>query len=254
MERVKNKILSIIKMLIIPIILVVLWQISGENGWIKTSAISTPLKIWKKFITLLGNGTLQENILISLQRIFLGFIIGSVVGIVLGILIGAFKRANDYLRLLLDLLRPIPVIVWIPILILWVGIGEETKVIVIAIGTFWPVFLNVMDGVLNVDKKYLEVATIFCKSRFENIFKIIIPATVPYLLAGLRIASGNALVGVVGAEMFASSSGLGYMVTFYREMNRPAEMMVAVIVIAILGAIVNAIIHNLGKKNREGNH
>lgn len=254
MNKVKKKIISIIKMLIIPILLVVLWQISGENGWIKTTAISTPLRIWEKFLALLEKGSLQDNILISLQRIALGFVIGSVVGIVLGILIGAFKRANDYLRLLLDLLRPIPVIVWIPILILWVGIGEETKVIVIAIGTFWPVFLNVMDGVLNVDKKYLEVSTIFCKSRFENIFKIIIPATVPYILAGLRIASGNALVGVVGAEMFASSSGLGYMVTFYREMNRPAEMMVAVIVIAIFGAIVNAIIHNLGKKNREGNH
>jgi len=225
MNKVK-KIISIIKMLIIPILLVVLWQISGENGWIKTTAISTPLRIWEKFLALLEKGSLQDNILISLQRIALGFVIGSVVGIVLGILIGAFKRANDYLRLLLDLLRPIPVIVWIPILILWVGIGEETKVIVIAIGTFWPVFLNVMDGVLNVDKKYLEVSTIFCKSRFENIFKIIIPATVPYILAGLRIASGNALVGVVGAEMFASSSGLGYMVTFYREMNRPAEMMV----------------------------
>jgi sulfonate transport system permease protein len=248
--HIQKNTISCIKALILPIIIIVFWQIAGDAGWIKTTAISTPLKIWAKMIEMIQKGSLQQNILISIRRVIIGFALGATVGIILGVIFGAFSKVNAYFRLIMDLLRPVPVIVWVPVLILWIGIGENTKIIVIAIGTFWPVFLNVMDGVTNVSKKYLEVATIFCKGRGETIRKVILPAAVPYLLAGIRIASGNALMGVVGAEMFASSSGLGYMVTFYREMNQPASMMVGVIMIAILGTLVNGVIQVLNKKKQ----
>ncbi|MDO5346239.1 MAG: ABC transporter permease [Lachnospiraceae bacterium] len=243
--------ISTVKALIVPALLIMIWQIGGTQGWIKTTAISTPAKIWAKAVEMIQNGSLQKNVLISLRRVAIGFAIGAGLGIVLGILLGTVKKINDYLRVIMDLLRPVPVIVWVPVLILWVGIGEKTKIIVIAIGTFWPVFLNVMDGVMNVDRKYLEVSTIFCKSRGETIFHVILPAAVPYFISGIRIASGNALMGVVGAEMFAASSGIGYMVTFYREMNQPASMMVGVILIAIFGAIINMMIQ---KRARRPNH
>lgn len=238
----------LLKMLIVPVILIIIWQIGGDQGWIKTASISTPIKIWTKTLSMIQNHSLQQNILISLVRVVIGFVIGASFGIVFGIILGVFKGAEQYLKLIFDLLRPIPVIVWVPVLILWIGIGEATKIIVIAIGTFWPVFLNVMDGVINVNTKYLEVATLFCKQRRETIFKVILPATLPYLLAGIRIAAGNALMGVVGAEMFASSSGLGYMVTFYREMNQPASMMVGVITIALIGALINGVIQKINKR------
>lgn len=248
-NKIRRKTLAVLKALVVPVVLIIIWQIGGSQGWIKTTAISTPAKIIAKMVEMIQKGSLQKNILISLKRVIIGFVIGAGLGILLGTVLGVFKSINSYLRLIMDLLRPVPVIVWVPVLILWIGIGEGTKVIVIAIGTFWPVFLNVMDGVMNVNQKYLEVATIFCKDRRNTIFKVILPAAVPYLLSGIRIASGNALMGVVGAEMFASSSGLGYMVTFFREMNQPASMMVGVLMIAILGALVNLVIQKLNKKN-----
>lgn len=248
-NKIRRKTLAVLKALVVPVVLIIIWQIGGSQGWIKTTAISTPAKIFAKMVEMIQKGSLQKNILISLKRVIIGFVIGAGLGILLGTVLGVFKSINSYLRLIMDLLRPVPVIVWVPVLILWIGIGEGTKVIVIAIGTFWPVFLNVMDGVMNVNQKYLEVATIFCKDRRNTIFKVILPAAVPYLLSGIRIASGNALMGVVGAEMFASSSGLGYMVTFFREMNQPASMMVGVLMIAILGALVNLVIQKLNKKN-----
>ena len=249
-NKIRQKSLLILKALIVPVILIIIWQIGGSQGWIKTTAISTPAKIFAKMVEMIQKGSLQKNIFISLKRVIIGFIIGAGLGIISGTILGVFKSINAYLRLIMDLLRPVPVIVWVPVLILWIGIGENTKVIVIAIGTFWPVFLNVMDGVMNVSQKYLEVATIFCKDRKDTIFKVILPAAIPYLLSGIRIASGNALMGVVGAEMFASSSGLGYMVTFFREMNQPASMMVGVLMIAVLGALVNLVIQKFNNKNK----
>lgn len=249
-NKIRQKSLLILKALIVPVILIIVWQIGGSQGWIKTTAISTPAKIFAKMVEMIQKGSLQKNIFISLKRVIIGFAIGAGLGIILGTILGVFKSINAYLRLIMDLLRPVPVIVWVPVLILWIGIGENTKVIVIAIGTFWPVFLNVMDGVMNVSQKYLEVATIFCKDRKDTVFKVILPAAIPYLLSGIRIASGNALMGVVGAEMFASSSGLGYMVTFFREMNQPASMMVGVLMIAVLGALVNVVIQKFNNKNK----
>jgi sulfonate transport system permease protein len=129
-----------------------------------------------------------------------------------------------------------------------VGIDERSKVIVIAIGTFWPVLLNVIGGIVNVDKKYLEVSTILMKSKWTTITKVVLPAAVPSIFTGLRIASGSALMGVIGAEMFAASSGLGYMITYAREMSQPAKMLGGVFVIGILGAILNGIVAAIQKK------
>lgn len=247
----KSQLIKILQALVVPVLIIAIWQIGGTHGWIKTSAISTPASIWDKMIDLIQKGTLQHNILISIRRVILGYLVGSFFGIILGVLLGALRKVNAYLKLLLDLLRPVPVIVWVPVLILWIGIGENTKVIVIAIGTFWPVFLNVVDGVTNVNKKYLEVATIFVKDKSETIFQVVIPAALPYLITGLRIASGNALMGVIVAEMFASSSGIGYMVNFAREMNQPSMMMVGVLVIAILGALLNTFIQKYNQKGQK---
>ena len=122
------------------------------------------------------------------------------------------------------------------------------KIIVIAIGTFWPVLLNVVSGIRNVDKKYLEVSTIFRKSRFTTITKVVLPAAMPSIFTGLRIASGNALMGVIGAEMFAASSGLGYMVSYAREMSQPAKMLGGVFVIGVLGCLLNTAVASLEKK------
>jgi sulfonate transport system permease protein len=244
----KSKIKSFLISLIIPVLLLLLWEVLARNGAIQVALMPRPSKIGKALWTLLLNGKLVKDICISLRRVLLGYIIGSAMGVIVGVLLGLFPKINALMKLLVEILRPIPIIAWVPVLILWVGIDERSKVIVIAIGTFWPVLLNVIGGIVNVDKKYLEVSTILMKSKWTTITKVVLPAAVPSIFTGLRIASGSALMGVIGAEMFAASSGLGYMITYAREMSQPAKMLGGVFVIGILGAILNGIVAAIQKK------
>lgn len=249
MQKIRKTLLHILKALIVPAVFIILWEIAARNGWIKVSIMSSPSKILERMVNYVQIGRLQKNILISIRRVLAGYIIGSVFGIIIGTVIGIFKGASQYLEFFTGILRPIPIIAWVPVLILWVGIGESTKIIVIAIGTFWPVFLNVMDGLRNVDPKFIEVATMFNKRKLATIIHVTIPAAMPSVMTGLRIASGNALTGVVGAEMFAASSGIGYMVSFGREMNQADVMLGGVFIIGFLGWVLNQIVTGLGNKS-----
>lgn len=249
MQKIRKTLLYILKALIVPALFIILWEIAARNGWIKVSIMSSPSKILERMVNYVQIGRLQKNILISIRRVLAGYIIGSVFGIIIGTVIGIFKGASQYLEFFTGILRPIPIIAWVPVLILWVGIGESTKIIVIAIGTFWPVFLNVMDGLRNVDPKFIEVATMFNKRKLATIIHVTIPAAMPSVMTGLRIASGNALTGVVGAEMFAASSGIGYMVSFGREMNQADVMLGGVFIIGFLGWVLNQIVTGLGNKS-----
>lgn len=228
--------------LILPIILVILWQLAANAGSINVQLFPSPAKIWQAFVKSVLNGKLTANIRISLQRVLLGYIYGAVLGIVVGIGLGLSKKAYRLLSFLLELLRPIPIIAWVPVLIMIFGIGESSKVIVIVIGTFWSVFLNTYDGIRSVDAKYLEVADMFMKGKQEKIFTVMLPAALPNIFTGLRLGIGSAWVSVIGAELIASSAGLGYMISYSREMAQPANMYVAVFVIGIIGYFINVLL------------
>lgn len=241
----KKKMLSWIAGFIIPILLLILWEVAASNGLIKVTVTSSPSKIGSALIQWTKKGILFENVFISLRRALMGFVLGSVIGVILGVILGLFPKVNIALRVLVGFLRPIPLIAWIPVLILVAGIGEDSKVIAIAIGTFWPIFLNTFNGILNVDKKYLEVAAVLKKGRMEQIVTVILPGTIPFIFTGLKLASGNALMGVIMAEMFAASSGIGYMVNYARELSQPAKMFAGIFVIALLGWLLNLIVENI---------
>lgn len=243
-----NRILRFIFSLLIPILFLCFWQYAAVNGMVKETVMPRPTKIGSTLLSMIQNGKLQENIYVSMRRVITGYLIGVSTAIVIGIIIGLFDYINAALELVMGLLRPIPNIAWVPMLILWTGIGEESKIIVIAIATFWPVLLNTVDGIRNVDKKYLEVANIFKKSKFHTIVKVVLPSALPYVFTGLRIASGNALMGVIGAEMFAASAGIGYMVSYGREMSKPAVMFGGVFIISILGWLLNMVVTKLEHK------
>lgn len=248
MNKIVKKIINILVSLIVPVALLLFWEIGARNGFISEVIMPRPSKIGHVLWELLLKGKLIKDIYVSLRRALLGYLVGSTLGIFVGIILGLFPKVNALMSLLVNVLRPIPIIAWVPVLILWVGIDEPSKVIVIAIGTFWPVLLNVIGGIADVDQKYVEVSTIFMKSKFTKITKVIIPAALPSIFTGLRIASGSALMGVIGAEMFAASSGLGYMVAYAREMAQPAKMLGGVFVIGVLGAVLNAIVGQIQKR------
>lgn len=234
--------------LIIPVVLIIMWQIAANKGAVNIQLFPSPLKIAQAFVKSVGNGKLQENILISLQRVVIGYIYGAVLGIVIGIILGLSKKTYRLFSLVLEILRPIPIIAWVPVLIMILGIGELSKIIVIMIGSFWSIFLNTYDGIRNVDVKYLEVTNMFMKTRLETIFRVMLPASLPGIFTGLRIGIGSAWISVIGAELIASSAGLGYMISYSREMAQPANMYVAVFVIGIIGYLINALLKLIENK------
>ncbi len=234
--------------LIVPLVLLALWEVAGWLGYIPKTILPRPSLILEATIRLIRKTTLQKDIGISLYRVIRGYLIGASLGIVVGIILGIFRSAENLLSLLLNILRPIPIIAWVPVLILWMGIGETSKVTVIAIGTFWPVLLNTIDGIHNVDKKYKEVAALFKKSRFVTLRKVVFPAAIPTIFTGLRISIGSAWISVIGAEMIASSSGLGYLISYSRELAQPASMLVGVFVIGLIGTLINSLLLLLQRK------
>lgn len=227
---------------LVPLLLILAWELAGRAGLIAPTILPTPSRIGSACIKLIQKGTLQEDILISLSRVLKGYILGVIFGTIVGIIMGLFRVAENLLSVITGLLRPIPIVAWVPVLILWMGIDESSKVTVIAIGTFWPVLLNVTDGIRNVDSKYKEVATVFCKSKYITLTKIVFPAALPGIYTGYRVALGTAWVSVIGAELIASSSGLGYLISYSRELSQPANMLVGVFAIGIIGLLINSVL------------
>lgn len=250
MKQLRKWILNLLMALIIPILLLSLWEYAAGHDYIKATLMPPPSKIWKTLVALIQKGTLQKNIFVSLKRVLAGYLMGTLFGVVFGVAMGLFSAVRRLMTLLMDILRPIPLIAWVPVFILWLGIGEASKIVVIALGTFWPVFINVTDGIIYVDKKYIEVATVFCKNKADTIAHVILPAALPSIFTGLRLASGNALMGVVGAEMFAASSGLGYMVSNARELAQADKMLGGVLIIGILGWLLNLLVMHLGRTGK----
>jgi len=230
---------------LIPILLIAVWQIAGTAGGLNEAILPTPRKLLEVFGEVLRDGSLFKHIFKSLRRVLLGYITGATLGVVLGVTLGLSPIMKRLFSVILEVLRPVPILAWVPVLILFVGIGEESKVIAIAIGSFWSILLNTTDGVRNVDIKYKEVAEIFSKTKWDTIFQVILPAALPSIFTGLRIGIGSAWLSVIGSEMIASSAGLGYYISYNREMMKAAHMYVGVVTIGVIGWLINILIRRI---------
>lgn len=228
--------------ILVPIILVAGWEISSRLGYIKPIILPSPSAIISTFGDMIRSGELFTHLGISIVRVLHGFALGALAGIILGIFIGLFKSVDQALSILLGVLRPIPIMAWIPVLILWMGIEESSKVTVIAIGSFWPVLVNVIDGIKNVDKKYLEVARILEKNKFQTLTKVVFPAALPNIFTGMRVGIGIAWMCVVAAEMIAATSGIGYLIMYSRELLQSDVMFVGVFSIGLTGVLIDRLL------------
>jgi sulfonate transport system permease protein len=234
--------------LILPTIVILVWEILGRRGVINRSVFPYPSRIIETYAEMIQKGNLQKHLLVSAQRVIKGFCVGSILGLSVGITVGLSRQANDLTISLLGLLRPIPMIAWIPLLILWLGIDESSKVTLISIGTFWPMMINSSRGIRNCDKKLLEVGIILEKSRWQMLTKVVLPSAFPFIFTGMRLGIGSAWTCVVTAEAIAASAGIGYMIMYARELSQPPVMFTGVITIGVVGLLLDMILLKIEKR------
>ena len=237
----RDKLLNLGAVLLV-VAIIVYWQVGAGKGWFNVILMSSPEKVLNSFLNLCRTGSIWKHVSVSFQRVMIGFATGAGAGIAMGFLLAALPSVKKLLNVLLGLIRPIPSMALFPIFILWFGIGETFKIVVIAFVSFWPTFLNTEEGVRQADRKLLELARVLRKGKAEQIFTIILPSTLPYIFAGLRLAISRAWGGVVVAEMLAASSGIGFLIEYSRNMSQTATMFVGVIVIAIIGYILDLLL------------
>lgn len=237
-----NQIIKIFLSVLAPALLIFVWELGSKAGAINQSILPSPLRLLETLKDLIGSGKLEDHLIVSLGRVLKGFVTGAISGIIIGSVMGLSKTMNRVLGSLVGILRPIPMIAWIPLLILWMGIDESSKVTVIVIGSFWPILINTIHGIQTVDNKLLEVAIILEKNKWEVITKVVFPAALPSIFTGIRLGMGSAWTCVVAAEMIAASKGIGYMITYARELSQPDVMLVGVFSIGIIGLLIDTFI------------
>lgn len=198
---------------------------------------------WQVAVTaseLVRGGELWRHIGASAGRIAAGFAIGASAALIVGTLVGLSRTAETLFDPTLQVVRNVPSLAWVPFLLLWLGIDEAPKIVLIAIGGFFPVYLNLVTGIRQTDRKLIEVGYVFGLTPFERVHRIVLPAALPYLLAGLRIGLGQSWLFLVAAELIASTRGLGYLLIDGQATARPDLMLVGIGVLAGLGKLSDA--------------
>lgn len=238
---------EVIQRLIIPAVMIILWFVLSAKGLTNTSVLPPPEKFWSALVQQIESGALWNHIGHSLGRVLKGYLIGAAAGILLGTVAALSPVVGRMIEVPVGVLRPIPAIALIPFFILWMGIGEKSKVAVIIFGTFWPVLLNTIQGIRSADPKLLEVGAILEKDRATVLTRIIFPAALPSVFTGLRLGISSAWTCVVAAEMIAASAGIGFLITYSREMAKPATLLVGILVIGLFGLLIDLIFSKLSK-------
>jgi len=221
--------------LLLPVVLALAWEIIVRMGWASGRLAPPPSVIFAEFVELARTGDLQRNTLVTLGRVGAGFGIGVAVATVLGAAAGYSPLIRRLVDPSLQGLRAIPSIAWVPLFILWLGIFEASKVTLIAVGVFFPVYLGLMGAIQSVDRKLVEVGRAFRLSDVAMVRRILLPAVLPAYVIALRSGLGLGWMFVVAAELMGASSGLGYLLIDGQELGKPAEIVAAIVAFAIVG-------------------
>ena len=228
--------------LIVPVTLAVAWEIVVRLGWSTGRLAPPPSVVFQTFVDLARTGELQRDTLVTLSRVAAGFALGAAVATVIGAATGYSPLLRRLLDPSLQALRAIPSIAWIPLFILWLGIFEASKVTLIAVGVFFPVYLGVMGAILSVDRKIVEVGRVFRLSGPAMIRRILLPAVLPAYVVSLRVGLGLGWMFVVAAEFMGASEGLGYLLIDGQQLGKPAQIVAAIVIFAILGKLTDWLI------------
>lgn len=224
---------------IFPVIILFIWEFLSRIGVFESYQLPAPSAVLLKAVSLYQSGELLPHILTTFTRVLIGFGLGTAVAVTLSILVGFWPLLEKLIDPTIQALRQIPSLAWVPLFILWMGIGETSKVTMIAVGVFFPVYLNVLTGIVTIDRKWLEVGKVFGLSTRQKITKIILPAVFPAFFTGIRTGLGLGFMFVVAAELMGASEGLGYLLVLGQNTLQPDTILVSIILFAIIGKVTD---------------
>jgi len=246
--------------MVVPVVAIAIWQWVAGMGWVNENILPSPLQVWRKWVAYLlplqdfatwheanhgswfawaVSGELITDAIGSLYRVIVGFLVGAGLALPVGLVMGASRVAYGWLNPLFQLLRPIPPIAYIPLSILWFGLGNPPAIFLIALGAFFPVLMNTIAGVRQVDGIYLRAARNLGASGPTMFLRVILPAAVPYILTGMRIGIGTAFIVVIVSEMIAVNNGLGFRILEAREYFWSDKIIAGMITIGLIGLAID---------------
>ena len=232
---------------LLPIALLAIWVIGSQIGLWNRYLIPSPLEVAAACLALLTGGELGRHVAVSLGRVVAGFTMAFVLAFPLAALLGMQRQYYAWLQPTLEFIRHIPPLAAIPMLILWFGIGEAPKLTVVLLATFFPIFLNTLHGIMQCDERWIEVGKSFQLSRWGIFRRIILPAALPSMLVGMRLGLGYSWRAIVGAELIAASSGIGYMILDAEQLSRPDVVVLGMLIIGIVGSAVDWLFFRLAR-------
>lgn len=220
-------------------ILLGVWLVVSRLGIFSPYVLPAPEKVFDSFWEMLKSGELFMDIIISFGRVLRGFLIAFVLAFLLGMFRVLVPAAEKYYEYMVQFFRNIPPLSMIPLLILWCGIGEMTKTVIIVLASFFPMYLNIVKGFTGCDRRLLEVGDAFGYGKTDKFAHIVLPFALADILVGMRIGMGYSWRAIIGAEMVAASSGLGHMILFAQQMSRTDKVIVGIFVIGVVGLVMD---------------
>jgi sulfonate transport system permease protein len=231
--------------LLFPLGVLLLWQVAAERQWVSAVFLPLPAKTLASFFTMVDRQDFDQDFLASISIVSQAFLYGSVLGIGFGIAAGLSRTVERVFGPTLDGIRHIPGIAWLPLIVLWIGIGPAAKVVVIAKSVFFPVFLNTLQGIRGVDKSHIELAQVLTLTRAQLVRRIIIPGAMPSILVGVRYGASLAWALVVVAEGLSGMEGIGFLIFRAQSLLLTDQLLVCMVVIGIVGFAIDRAMHLL---------
>jgi sulfonate transport system permease protein len=231
-----------------PVALVIIWELLAQGGWLSPQVLPAPSKIVRTAIKLAAAGGLLNDLGVSLLRAAAGFVIGGSVGFVLGILVGFSRVAEAAIDRSVQMIRAIPFLALLPLVIVWLGVGEAEKIFLVALGVTFPIYINTTLGIRQVDPKLIELGRVQGLSSLQLIRRIIFPGALPSILTGVRYALATAWLALVVAETIGAQSGIGFLAMDAREFLRTDVIVLTIVIYALIGVAADAIARLLERR------
>ncbi|SFI87210.1 sulfonate transport system permease protein [Paenibacillus sp. UNC496MF] len=232
----------------LPAIVLAVWQLAGSAGWIDPFFLPTPVAILDAFKELALHGRLGHHFGVSVWRALAGFLLGGGLGFAVGLLAGFYRRAEHLVDPSIQLLRMVPHLALAPLVILWFGFGETSKIVIIATGAFFPMYLNTLAGIRGADNRLFEVARVLGFGPRTTVLRLVLPAALPGILLGVRLSLALSWLGLVVAELLGSTSGIGFLINTAKQNSTTDEIFVGIAIFAAVGKAADSLVRLLERK------